>query len=164
MRGRALLALPSSAGPGGGSRVLSVPADLRPHPGWRPSFRYYSKWAALFGAVISVVIMFLLTWWAALIAIGLVLFLLLYVIYKKPGVQFQAAEGLRYPPVPREAAKGSPCPSAQLKGLHRALFRDPAPAFQACPSLWGKEPVRMYPFRAHASTSRSPSGHLGLPL
>lgn len=32
------------------------------------------------------VIMFLLTWWAALIAIGVVLFLLLYVIYKKPGV------------------------------------------------------------------------------
>lgn len=36
--------------------------------------------------MISVVIMFLLTWWAALIAIGVVLFLLLYVIYKKPGV------------------------------------------------------------------------------
>ncbi|KAF5919684.1 hypothetical protein HPG69_000285 [Diceros bicornis minor] len=56
--------------------------------GWRPSFRYYSKWAALFGAVISVVIMFLLTWWAALIAIGVVLFLLLYVIYKKPEVNW----------------------------------------------------------------------------
>jgi sodium/chloride transporter 3 len=41
--------------------------------------------------VISVVIMFLLTWWAALIAIGVVLFLLLYVIYKKPGVWAQAA-------------------------------------------------------------------------
>uniref|UniRef100_A0A452T0H1 Solute carrier family 12 member 3 n=1 Tax=Ursus maritimus TaxID=29073 RepID=A0A452T0H1_URSMA len=45
-------------------------------------------WAALFGAVISVVIMFLLTWWAALIAIGVVLFLLLYVIYKKPEVNW----------------------------------------------------------------------------
>lgn len=62
------------------------PRTLCPPPGWRPSFRYYSKWAALFGAIISVVIMFLLTWWAALIAIGVVLFLLLYVIYKKPGV------------------------------------------------------------------------------
>lgn len=67
--------------------------DLCPDPGWRPSFRYYSKWAALFGAVISVVIMFLLTWWAALIAIGVVLFLLLYVIYKKPGVCSRAARG-----------------------------------------------------------------------
>ncbi|XP_029388314.1 solute carrier family 12 member 3 isoform X2 [Mus pahari] len=63
-------------------------ASITNSPGWRPSFRYYSKWAALFGAVISVVIMFLLTWWAALIAIGVVLFLLLYVIYKKPEVNW----------------------------------------------------------------------------
>ncbi|KAJ6666135.1 hypothetical protein lerEdw1_001039 [Lerista edwardsae] len=56
--------------------------------GWRPSFRYYSKWAALFGAVVSVVIMFLLTWWAALIAIGIVIFLLGYVLYKKPEVNW----------------------------------------------------------------------------
>ncbi|KAL7978691.1 hypothetical protein Chor_013180, partial [Crotalus horridus] len=56
--------------------------------GWRPSFRYYSKWAALFGAIVSVVIMFLLTWWAALIAIGIVVFLLGYVLYKKPGVNW----------------------------------------------------------------------------
>lgn len=55
------------------------------HAGWRPSFRYYSKWAALFGATVSVVIMFLLTWWAALIAFGIVIFLLGYVLYKKPG-------------------------------------------------------------------------------
>lgn len=87
--------------------------DLRPHPGWRPSFRYYSKWAALFGAVISVVIMFLLTWWAALIAIGLVLFLLLYVIYKKPGVQFQAAEGLRRPLAPSPVRLPRGCPVLQ---------------------------------------------------
>ncbi|XP_008833146.1 solute carrier family 12 member 3 isoform X4 [Nannospalax galili] len=63
-------------------------ASITNSPGWRPSFRYYSKWAALFGAVISVVIMFLLTWWAALIAIGVIFFLLLYVIYKKPEVNW----------------------------------------------------------------------------
>nr|XP_035137946.1 solute carrier family 12 member 3 isoform X1 [Callithrix jacchus] len=63
-------------------------ASITNSPGWRPSFQYYNKWAALFGAVISVVIMFLLTWWAALIAIGMVLFLLLYVIYKKPEVNW----------------------------------------------------------------------------
>lgn len=90
--------LPSSAGPGGSSRVCPPTWVLR--PGWRPSFRYYSKWAALFGAVISVVIMFLLTWWAALIAIGVVLFLLLYVIYKKPGVWSQVAQGLGLPNSP----------------------------------------------------------------
>ena len=52
--------------------------------GWRPSFKYYSKWLSLLGAVVSVVIMFLLTWWAALIAIGIVIFLLGYTLYKRP--------------------------------------------------------------------------------
>uniref|UniRef100_A0A493SWN2 Solute carrier family 12 member 3 n=1 Tax=Anas platyrhynchos platyrhynchos TaxID=8840 RepID=A0A493SWN2_ANAPP len=47
-----------------------------------------SKWAALFGAAISVLIMFLLTWWAALIALGIVVFLLGYVLYKKPDVNW----------------------------------------------------------------------------
>uniref|UniRef100_A0A8C0GDU4 Solute carrier family 12 member 3 n=1 Tax=Chelonoidis abingdonii TaxID=106734 RepID=A0A8C0GDU4_CHEAB len=63
-------------------------ASITNSPGWRPSFRYYSKWAALFGAIISVVIMFLLTWWAALIAIGIIVFLLGYVLYKKPEVNW----------------------------------------------------------------------------
>uniref|UniRef100_G1MQZ9 Solute carrier family 12 member 3 n=1 Tax=Meleagris gallopavo TaxID=9103 RepID=G1MQZ9_MELGA len=63
-------------------------ASITNSPGWRPSFRYYSKWAALFGAAISVVIMFLLTWWAALIALGIVVFLLGYVLYKKPDVNW----------------------------------------------------------------------------
>ncbi|KAJ8335578.1 hypothetical protein SKAU_G00389200 [Synaphobranchus kaupii] len=63
-------------------------ASITNSPGWRPSFRFYSKWASLVGAVVSVVIMFLLTWWAALIAIGIVLFLLGYVLYKKPSVNW----------------------------------------------------------------------------
>ncbi|KFP00007.1 Solute carrier family 12 member 3, partial [Calypte anna] len=63
-------------------------ASITNSPGWRPSFRYYSKWAALFGAAVSVVIMLLLTWWAALIAFGIVIFLLGYVLYKKPDVNW----------------------------------------------------------------------------
>ncbi|KAE8608204.1 hypothetical protein XENTR_v10011426 [Xenopus tropicalis] len=59
-------------------------ASITNSPGWRPSFKYYSKWASLFGAVASVVIMFLLAWESALIAIGIVIFLLGYVLYKKP--------------------------------------------------------------------------------
>uniref|UniRef100_A0A3B4BI25 Uncharacterized protein n=1 Tax=Periophthalmus magnuspinnatus TaxID=409849 RepID=A0A3B4BI25_9GOBI len=51
---------------------------------WRPSFRFYNKWLSLLGAVCCVVIMFLLTWWAALIAFGIVFFLLGYTLYKKP--------------------------------------------------------------------------------
>ncbi|XP_026056090.1 solute carrier family 12 member 10, tandem duplicate 1 [Carassius auratus] len=63
-------------------------ASITNSPGWRPSFRYFSPWTGLFGAVISVVLMFLLTWWAALIAFGLIIFLFGYVIYKKPEVNW----------------------------------------------------------------------------
>ncbi|XP_051884008.1 solute carrier family 12 member 3 isoform X1 [Pristis pectinata] len=63
-------------------------ASITNSPGWRPSFTYYNKWTSLFGAVVSVAIMFLLTWWAALIAIGIVGFLLAYALYKKPAVNW----------------------------------------------------------------------------
>ncbi|KPP61493.1 hypothetical protein Z043_120404, partial [Scleropages formosus] len=63
-------------------------ASITNSPGWRPSFRYYSRWTALFGAVISVVLMFLLTWWAALVTFSLIFFLLGYVTYKKPAVNW----------------------------------------------------------------------------
>ncbi|KAL8176475.1 UNVERIFIED_CONTAM: hypothetical protein K2H54_035306 [Gekko kuhli] len=59
-------------------------ATITNSPGWRPSFRYFSKWTALFGSIISVVIMFLLTWWAALIVVGVIVVSLAYVTYKKP--------------------------------------------------------------------------------
>ncbi|KAM4553252.1 solute carrier family 12 member 3 [Fundulus diaphanus] len=63
-------------------------ASITNSPGWRPSFRFYSKWLSLLCAVVCVVIMFLLTWWAALIAIGVVLFFLGYTLYKKPDVNW----------------------------------------------------------------------------
>ncbi|XP_008433393.1 solute carrier family 12 member 3-like isoform X2 [Poecilia reticulata] len=59
-------------------------ASITNSPGWRPAFQYYSKWTALFGAVISVVLMFLFTWWAALITFSIIIFLLGYVNYNKP--------------------------------------------------------------------------------
>uniref|UniRef100_A0A3Q2R2Y0 Solute carrier family 12 member 3 n=1 Tax=Fundulus heteroclitus TaxID=8078 RepID=A0A3Q2R2Y0_FUNHE len=63
-------------------------ASITNSPGWRPSFRFYSKWLSLLCAVVCVVIMFLLTWWAALIAIGVVVFFLGYTLYKKPDVNW----------------------------------------------------------------------------
>ncbi|XP_069488724.1 solute carrier family 12 member 3-like [Ambystoma mexicanum] len=63
-------------------------ATVTNSPGWRPSFRFYNKWTSLFGAVVSIVIMFLLTWWAALIAVAIIGFLLGYVTYKKPNVNW----------------------------------------------------------------------------
>ncbi|XP_065111080.2 solute carrier family 12 member 10, tandem duplicate 1 [Paramisgurnus dabryanus] len=63
-------------------------ASITNSPGWRPLFRYYSPWIALFGAVISVILMFLLTWWAALLTFGIIIFLFGYVAYKKPEVNW----------------------------------------------------------------------------
>uniref|UniRef100_A0A8C7XLL7 Solute carrier family 12 member 3 n=1 Tax=Oryzias sinensis TaxID=183150 RepID=A0A8C7XLL7_9TELE len=59
-------------------------ASLMNAPGWRPTFRYYSKWASLFVAVLSVVLMFLFTWWAALVTLSIIIFLYGYVNYTKP--------------------------------------------------------------------------------
>ncbi|XP_028559449.2 solute carrier family 12 member 3-like [Podarcis muralis] len=63
-------------------------ATITNSPGWRPSFRYFSKWTALFGAIVSVVIMFLLNWWSALIVIGIIVVSLAYTTYKKPEVNW----------------------------------------------------------------------------
>ncbi|KAG9329571.1 hypothetical protein JZ751_003668 [Albula glossodonta] len=68
-------------------------ASISNSPGWRPSFRYYSRWMALFGAVVSVLLMFLLTWWAALITLCLILFLLGYVSYRKPATDASKSSG-----------------------------------------------------------------------
>nr|XP_020470348.1 solute carrier family 12 member 3 [Monopterus albus] len=63
-------------------------ASITNSPGWRPSFRFYSKWLSLLCAVVCLVIMFLITWWAALIAFGVVFCLLGYTLYKKPAVNW----------------------------------------------------------------------------
>ncbi|XP_068443269.1 solute carrier family 12 member 3-like [Clinocottus analis] len=63
-------------------------ASITNSPGWRPSFHYYSKWTALFGAVVSVALMILFTWWAALTTFGIIFFLFGYVNYNKPKVNW----------------------------------------------------------------------------
>uniref|UniRef100_A0A672NEU5 Solute carrier family 12 member 10, tandem duplicate 3 n=1 Tax=Sinocyclocheilus grahami TaxID=75366 RepID=A0A672NEU5_SINGR len=55
---------------------------------WRPQYRYFSPWTSLFSAFLSFVLMFLFTWWAALITFAIVLCLLGYVTYKKPHVNW----------------------------------------------------------------------------
>ena len=50
-------------------------------PGWRPSFRLYHPWLSLSGAALCAVAMFLISWWAALVAcaVGALLFIILAV-------------------------------------------------------------------------------------
>ncbi|XP_029282087.1 LOW QUALITY PROTEIN: solute carrier family 12 member 3-like, partial [Cottoperca gobio] len=63
-------------------------ASITNSPCWHPFFRFYSKWLSLLGSECCLVIMFLLSWWAALIAFGIVFFLLGYTLYKKPAINW----------------------------------------------------------------------------
>lgn len=63
-------------------------ASLGKSPGWRPSFKYYNMWVSLVGAMVCIVIMFLINWWAALLTIVIIIALYKYVDYKKPEVKF----------------------------------------------------------------------------
>ncbi|XP_047240996.1 solute carrier family 12 member 3-like [Girardinichthys multiradiatus] len=63
-------------------------ATITNSPGWRPSFKYYNKWTALFGTVMSIALMFLMTWWAALVTFCIIIFLFGYVSYKKPKINW----------------------------------------------------------------------------
>ncbi|CAL8344431.1 unnamed protein product [Lota lota] len=66
-------------------------ASLANSPGWRPSFKYYNKWVSLAGAVLCVVVMFVINWWAALVTLLIVLALYIYVSYKKPGTHLHTS-------------------------------------------------------------------------
>lgn len=63
-------------------------ASLGKSPGWRPSFKYYNMWVSLVGAMVCIVIMFLINWWAALVTIVIIIALYKYVDYKKPEVNW----------------------------------------------------------------------------
>ncbi|XP_016360677.1 solute carrier family 12 member 3-like [Sinocyclocheilus anshuiensis] len=63
-------------------------ASVTQSPGWRPKYHYFSPWTSLFAAVLSFLLMFLFTWWAALVTFAIVLCLLGYVNYKKPPVNW----------------------------------------------------------------------------
>ncbi|XP_067303685.1 solute carrier family 12 member 10, tandem duplicate 3 [Pseudorasbora parva] len=63
-------------------------ATITKSPGWRPQYRYFNPWTSLFAAFLSFVLMFLFTWWAAVVTFAIVLSLLGYVTYKKPRVNW----------------------------------------------------------------------------
>ncbi|XP_068081750.1 bumetanide-sensitive sodium-(potassium)-chloride cotransporter [Anabrus simplex] len=63
-------------------------ASLAKPIGWRPKFRYYNMWLSLGGAILCVAVMFLISWWTALITLAVVLALYLIVAYRKPDVNW----------------------------------------------------------------------------
>merc|ERR1719464_2232074 len=60
--------------------------EVSKSPGWRPSFKYFSKYTAGLGAFLCLTIMFLLNWLYALVACMIVFVLYSYVEYKDPEV------------------------------------------------------------------------------
>ncbi|KAK0042108.1 solute carrier family 12 member 2, partial [Biomphalaria pfeifferi] len=63
-------------------------ASIANSPGWRPSFRFYSKWLSLGGALLCVGVMFIIEWYTALITFGCVAAMFLYVHHRKPDVNW----------------------------------------------------------------------------
>ncbi|PVD19572.1 hypothetical protein C0Q70_20062 [Pomacea canaliculata] len=57
-------------------------------PGFRPSFHFFNKWLSLLGALICLVIMFLLKWWAALATVIMVSGLYVFLVRRKPDVNW----------------------------------------------------------------------------
>ncbi|RWS15025.1 solute carrier family 12 member 3-like protein [Dinothrombium tinctorium] len=57
-------------------------------PGFRPSFKYYNKWVSLLGATLCLVVMFIINWWTALITFALILFIYVYIYYRRPDVNW----------------------------------------------------------------------------
>ncbi|KAK7794045.1 hypothetical protein R5R35_012989 [Gryllus longicercus] len=63
-------------------------ASLAKPIGWRPKFRFYNMWLSLVGAGLCVAVMFLISWWTALITLAVVMALYLIVAYRKPDVNW----------------------------------------------------------------------------
>jgi amino acid transporter len=61
-------------------------------PGWRPSYRMYNKWVSLVTAVLCIAVMFAISWWQALITLGLGYALFVYIRRAAPAVNWGAAE------------------------------------------------------------------------
>uniref|UniRef100_A0A0N5C767 Solute carrier family 12 member 1 n=1 Tax=Strongyloides papillosus TaxID=174720 RepID=A0A0N5C767_STREA len=57
-------------------------------PGFRPSFRYYNKWVSLLGAALCIMVMFIVSWSTALATFACFLALYLYLLYRKPDVNW----------------------------------------------------------------------------
>jgi len=52
-------------------------------------FQFYNMWLSLLGSLLCVAVMFLISWWTALITLGVLLTLYLIVAYSKPGMEIK---------------------------------------------------------------------------
>ncbi len=72
-------------------------ASMSETPGWRPSFKYYNKWLSLFGALLCVVVMFMMDWIMSLVTFLLAGIVFRYLMYVDPAVNWgPAGEARKY--------------------------------------------------------------------
>uniref|UniRef100_A0AAX7VNK7 Solute carrier family 12 member 10, tandem duplicate 1 n=1 Tax=Astatotilapia calliptera TaxID=8154 RepID=A0AAX7VNK7_ASTCA len=71
-------------------------ASIVNSPGWRPAFKYYNKWTALYGAMASFALMFAFTWWAALVTWFVISLLFIYITYLKKPSESKSKTCLRW--------------------------------------------------------------------
>ncbi|XP_047506433.1 bumetanide-sensitive sodium-(potassium)-chloride cotransporter-like [Pieris napi] len=72
-------------------------ADVVMSINWRPSFQYYNRWISLFGFLMCIVIMMIISWMMALLTVSIFLTLYLIVLYRKPDVSWgSSTEAQRY--------------------------------------------------------------------
>ncbi|VDD92997.1 unnamed protein product [Enterobius vermicularis] len=57
-------------------------------PGFRPGFRFYNKWLSLFGSVLCIIIMFVLSWMTALVTFGIFVLLFIYIRTQKSDINW----------------------------------------------------------------------------
>uniref|UniRef100_T1IQU6 SLC12A transporter C-terminal domain-containing protein n=1 Tax=Strigamia maritima TaxID=126957 RepID=T1IQU6_STRMM len=67
-------------------------AALAKSPGFRPGFRFWNMWVSLIGALLSMAVMFIMNWQTALGTFFICFFLYLYLIYKKPDVNWGSSQ------------------------------------------------------------------------
>lgn len=57
-------------------------------PGFRPAFKYYNSWSSLLGAIFCLLVMFLMSWFSALLTFLIVLGLYVWIQQRKPDVNW----------------------------------------------------------------------------
>ncbi|XP_063680874.1 solute carrier family 12 member 2-like isoform X2 [Bolinopsis microptera] len=72
-------------------------ASFSNSPGWRPSYKYYNTWVSLFGSLLCAAVMFITSWWTALITVVIIYALYRYIQYRKPAVNWGSSkQALKY--------------------------------------------------------------------
>ena len=70
-------------------------ASFAKSPGFRPSFRFYNQWVSLFGAILCICVMFVISWFNALITFLFFGLLYFYMSHRQPDVNWGSTNQAR---------------------------------------------------------------------